>query len=206
MRSRPVLALALVGVVATTGLAGAATKPKPKPVKPVCNLVTDPAGDVTVASDNLDVVGGDLASDAKGITGVIRVKKLAATDGTAPSGFAYNFRFKVTGSDKQYYLLASSEPSPIGALTFEYGTINATNQLTATGAAKGVLDTAANEVRMTAPLDLGDGKVKPGTKFTDLQAITQRRFVVLLSGSDSTVIDPSKTYSAGAPSCVKPVV
>ena len=192
-----------LAVTAATGLSLLAAGGALAAPKPVCNLVSDPTGDVTLPSAALDVVSADIATDAKSLTGVIRVAKLANSDGTAPTGFAYNFRFKVAGDPTQFYLLASSVPSPIGQTTFEYGTISL-NRLTPLGEAKGVLDLAKSEVRVTAPTSLGSVKVKPGTKLVDLQAITQRRFVVLLSSADSTVIDEKKTYTAGTPSCVKP--
>ncbi len=194
---RTVLATSVVAAVALAGGAVAA------PAKRVCNLITDPTGDLTVPSANLDVVSADIATDAKKLTGVIRVAKLANSDGSAPTGVAYNFRFKLPGNDTQFYLLASAVPSPVGRTTFEYGTIT-TNRLTPLGEATGKFDLAKNEVRVTAPTTLGDAKVKPGSKIVSLQAVTQRRFVVLLSTADSTVINESKSYTAGSPSCVKP--
>ena len=194
---RTALVLTAAASVALAGGAVAA------PAKRVCNLISDPAGDVTLPSANLDVVSADFASDAKKITGVIRVTKLANSDGTAPTGVAYNFRFKLQGDETQYYLLASAVPSPLGATTFEYGTIT-TNRLTPLGDATGAIDLAKNEVRVSAPTTLGSAKVKPGTKVVNLQALTQRRFVALLSTADSTVIDESKSYTAGTPSCVTP--
>lgn len=196
---RPALAAAVVAALALSGAALAA------PAKPVCNLITDPTGDVTLPSPNLDIVSADIATNAKKLTGVIRVAKLANSDGTAPTGVAYNFRFKVPGQDTQFYLLASAEPSPLGDTTFEYGTIETGNRLTPLGDATGKFDLAKNEVRITAPTKLGGlANVKPGTKVVSLQALTQRRFVVLLSGADSTVLDASKSYTAGTPSCVVP--
>lgn len=196
---RPALVLSAAAVLAATGVAAAAPAPKP-----VCNLITDATGDVTAPSANLDIVSADIATDAKRITGVVRVARLANGDGTAPTGVAYNFRFKLPGDAAQYYLLASIEPAPVGATTFEYGTIETGNSLTPLGEGSGKVDLAKNEVRITAPTTLGSKKVKPGTKVLSLQALTQRRFVVLLSGADSTVIDESKTYTAGSRSCVTP--
>lgn len=195
---RTALALTATASLAFAGAAGAA------PAKPVCNLITDGTGDVTAPSANLDIVSADIGSDAKKLTGVIRVAKLATGDGTAPTGVAYNFRFMLPGSDVRYYLLASAEPSPLGATTFEFGTIETGNALTPIGDATGTFDLARNEVRITAPTSFGAVKIKPGTKLVSLQALTQRRFVVLLSGADSTVIDERKTYTAGTKTCVKP--
>ncbi len=192
---RPAVAAA---VGASLVLAGAATA-APKP-KPVCNLVTDATADTTGPSTALDIKSADIATNAKALTAVIRLEKLSTTDSSAPTGLAYNFRFKVVGGDQIYYLLASVEPEAIGGTTFEYGTV-AGAQLTKVGDAIGILDTVNNEVRMTAPLDFAG--IKKGFKLGSLQALTQRRFVVLLSGADSTVIDETKTYTSGAASCVK---
>ncbi|MBC7373347.1 MAG: hypothetical protein H7323_05090 [Frankiales bacterium] len=201
MSRTPRLALALALAVTGVTAFGASAAPAPKPV---CNLITDPTGDVTVPSANLDIVSADIASDARRLTGVIRVSKLATSDGTAPTGVAYSFYFKLPGSAVQYYLLASVEPAPVGATTFEFGTVETGNSLTPIGPATGVIDLAKSEVRITAPTTLGSVKVKPGSKIVSLQAFTQRRFVVLLSGADSTELDESKTYTAGTRSCVTP--
>ena len=190
-----------VTAAATVAFAGGATA---APAKPLCNLITDGTGDVAAPSANLDIVSADVASDAKKLTAVIRVAKLAESDGTAPTGVAYNFRFMLPGSTVRYYLLASVEPSSLGGTTFEFGTIETGNALTPIGDATGKLDLAKSEVRITAPTSFGAVKIKPGTKLVSLQALTQRRFVVLLSGADSTVIDESKSYTAGTASCVKP--
>lgn len=199
---RAALALSTVAVLAASGVAGAApARPAPKPV---CNLVVDAAGDTTGPTDALDVVSADIASDARRVTAVLRVRKLATTDGTAPTGTAYSFRFKVAGSAVQYYLLGSIEPAPVGATTFEFGTIETGNSLTPIGDATGKVDVARNEVRISAPLSFGSARLKPGVRLVDLQAFTQRRFVVLLSGADSTVIDPRRSYTTGTRSCVKP--
>lgn len=197
-RLRTAFALTAAATVAFGGAAAAA------PAKPVCNLIADGTGDVTAPSANLDIVSADVASDAKKLTAVIRVAKLASSDGTAPTGVAYNFRFMLPGSTVRYYLLASAEPSTIGGTTFEFGTIETGNALTPLGDATGTFDLAKSEVRITAPTSFGSVKIKPGTKLVSLQALTQRRFVVLLSGADSTVIDESKSYTAGTASCVKP--
>ena len=188
---RPLVAVALGVSFVVAGSVSAKTAP-------ACNLITDPAGDVTaVPSDNLDILSGDIASNAKSLTAVIRVAKLATSDSTAPTGMAYNLRFQVDGDAATYYLLSSNTPTT--GQVFEYGTV-ATNVLTKVGDATGVIDMAKNEIRITAPLDFGG--LKSGAKIGALQAFSQRRFVALLAGADSTVIDDTKTYKAGAPSCV----
>ncbi len=192
---RTATALALTGSLFAVGASQAATAP-------VCKLMTDAEGDVTaVQSKNLDIVSGDIASDSKNLTGVIRVAGLSSSDSTAPSGFGHQVRFNVDGGAVPFYFLASNEPSPIGSLTFEYGTVDG-NILTKVGDAVGVVDTKANEIRMSAPTSVFG--VKAGSKITGMQAVTQRRFVVLLSGGDSSAIDDTKTYIAGTKSCVTP--
>lgn len=170
----------------------------------VCFLIADDKGDVTLPSNNLDIVSADVGTSAKSITAVIRVAALAAelADSTAPTGYAFNFRFSAPGSDTPLYLLGSIQPGALAGTAFEFGWMDG-NFLTKTGDAKGVIDQSRNEVRITAPLAFGGrAKLTKGAKITNLQAITQRRFVVLLSGSDSTVIDEKKTHTVGTSTCV----
>lgn len=197
---RTAAALGVVTAIATAGVAQAA--PKKPAAAPVCNLVTDAEGDSTGGSSNLDIVSGDVASDAKSLTGVIRVKKLTDSDGTAPTGVGYQVRFTLPGRELPMYLLASNELGSGSA--FEFGEVNGTS-LNSLGEATGTFDLAKSEVRITAPAALdGSTKATPGTKISSIRAFAQRRFVVLLSGADSTPADALGTYTAGAPSCVKP--
>jgi hypothetical protein len=183
--------------VAAAGAAVAAPTPKP-----VCNLVQDAAGDVSAPpSDNLDIISADVATTSKRLTAVIRVKKLASSDGTSPTGVGYTMRFNVPGNAATYYLLASVEPDPIGTTTFEYGTVETGNQLTPIGDAYGVFDLAKSEVRITSPVDFKTVALKPGTIIKSLSVAAQRRYVVLLSGADTAT--STKAYVAGSPSCVK---
>ena len=156
MSRTPRLALALALAVTGVTAFGASAAPASKPV---CNLLIDPTGDVTVPSANLDIVSADIASDARRLTAVIRVSKLATSDGTAPTGVAYSFRFKLPGSAVQFYLLASVEPAPIAATTFEFGTVETGNSLTPIGPATGVIDVAASnlEPSRAAPATGGRG-------------------------------------------------
>ena len=98
MRARAVVIAGLVTAVAVGGTANAAGhKAKHKSAPPVCNLVTDPAGDApfdpTSAGapgapndPNGDILSADLASDGKFVTAVIRVKSVATpAQPTVPS-------------------------------------------------------------------------------------------------------------------------
>jgi hypothetical protein len=210
-RLRPVLASAAIGVLVLTGAVQAASA---KPA-PVCNLVTDPAGDAngsflhdgvagTPSEDAVDIVSADVATNAKVLTTALRVKKLATSSPTSPGGLHWKFFFNV--GDTQIYTQAVAAAG--AAPTFTFGTIDPTaGTSTSLGSADGVLDTAKNEVRVSVPLSALPEKPKPGSKINTL-APNAGRFV----GNDNvgTFSDPTdkatsdKTYTTGAPSCVVP--
>lgn len=201
---RPALAAGLLGVLATAGLAGAA------PAKPSCNLVQDVKGDGTgfVFTDqdylpndaNLDLVSGDIATDAKTITAVIRTDALALSDPNSPTGRAYYANFAVAG--KQLYLAVRLDAT--GAGTFSGGYIENTRQ--GLGAATGVVDVEKKEVRISAPLSLfaSQAVIKPGTKIADLNLLAQRYIGVAGPGATPSADEAvgGKVYTAGSTSCV----
>jgi len=212
--ARPVLCLALVASVTAAGAAGAATKPKPKPVKPVCNLVTDDKGDgagLVNNQDGLDVLSGDLASNAKSVTAVIRLAAapVAAGNPDAPEGAAYYFVFSVPGATNPLYLTASSDvtgkysfamgdvqPSPTGGQLYQ----NATG--TVTGHINGSVITMTVDRGVLGAL----GDVKPGQKVTGLGVEVFYPVEVPMVGGLLEEADSAsgKSYVAGALSCVKP--
>jgi len=203
--ARPALCLALVASLSAAGFAGAATRPKPKPV---CKIITDVTGDsaLTTATpvgsdDAFDIVSGDLAANAKTITGVIRVAK-AGDPSTAPFGHGFVMTFSAPGSANPLYLRYSS--SPAFGEAYEFGYDDPTNGLTTLGDASGVVDTAKNEIRISAPLRGFDAQavIKPGMKLTNITAQTSRDFIALLIYAD--VAESSKSYVVGYPSCVVP--
>lgn len=201
---RPALAAGLLGLLATAGLAGAA------PAKPSCNLVQDPKGDGTgfVFTDedylpndpNLDLISGDIASNAKTITAVIRTDALAMSDPAAPTGRAYYANFTVGGTE--LFLAVRLDASGNG--TYNGGFIDGRRQNL--GAATGVVDVAKKEVRISAPLSLfaSQAVIKPGTKIADLNLLAQRYIGVAGPGAtpsaDAAV--GGKVYTAGGKSCV----
>lgn len=201
---RPALTAGLLGVLATAGLAGAA------PAKPVCNLVQDVKGDGTgflftdqdyLPNDaNLDLVSGDIATDAKTITAVIRTDQLALSDPNSPTGRAYYANFTV--GDKELYLAVRLDAT--GAGTFTGGYIE--NTRTSLGAATGVVDVQKKEVRISAPLSLfaSQATIKPGTKILDLNLLAQRYVGAAGPGATPSADEAvgGKTYTAGARSCV----
>lgn len=207
--------------------ASAKPKPKPKP-KPVCNLVTDEAGDAQYngavpGTDADDVVGGDIAGDAKTLTGVVRVGDLPAADPTWPTGRAYFLDFSSPASAEALFL--SARVYPQGAqFVYGYRGVDPTTGLNTSytlGTATGVVDAAKKEVRISAPLSgfASKGGIKPGTSLSSLAATTWRiagqgavpsqevgpvRVPVgglLLPFDDGAAVKP---YVVGTPSCVKP--
>ena len=217
VRLRPALALGLMVAVASTGVASAAAK-KAVP-KPVCNLVSDAAGDTAVypagdiKDDAMDVTSVDLASDKTSITGVIRVKKLAASSTNAPTGMSWTVNFSADGTD---FSLAG-HATVTGDVIFDTAYAGATGGSLYGPGTTGVFDTAKNEVRITAPLsmlsaqaDLRAGK----TKITGIAGRTGSEVLVpdvtgtfgptLLSDSEfaADTTEGGAGYLAGTPSCV----
>ena len=214
MTVRPLLAL-LVAAAALAGTGVATAAPKP-----VCNLVTDPAGDSAVLpggavkDDALDITSIDIATNKKQLTGVIRVKKLAARPASAPGGSLWQVNF--TANEVEFNLSAHSLASGEVVYTSSYQT-TASGSLYA-GGTTGVVDLAKNEIRITAPLSLfaAQANIKPGkTVLSALGGSTGAEFVVpdtpnRLFGSPVLTYAPfaadeatgGKDYQASTASCV----
>jgi hypothetical protein len=216
--ARPVLCLALVASVTAAGAAGAVTKPKPKPLKPVCNLVTDPAGDATPQAplpndDSLDILSADIASDAKSFTAVIRVKNVAA-QGLSQLGSDLQVDFDLAGAEATVWMGYNN--SAYGGQAFQYGVIGKgdAGSTSPTGDAVGIIDTAKNEIRITVPVaDMNAlGKAKPGAKVSNITVSSSQVAGIAPNPSgvyafNSLPVDDAsatKSYVAGYPSCVKP--
>lgn len=200
MRARPVLVLAVLPALVLGGAAVAA----PTKAKPVCNIITDPVGDTTGPSNALDIVSGDVASNGKTFTAVIRTDELAETDVSSPTGIAWGLRFVSPKSELPYYLLATKPVD--GPIEYSYGQVDGTSLVTL-GTAKGNFDVAKKEVRIHVPVKaLG---LKPGTTITDLSAQGRRAYgdpglAALYMDADNSDASTSKPYRTNAPSCVKP--
>jgi hypothetical protein len=209
VNARPVALAALLAVAALPTASHAAPRPKPK----VCNLVVDPAGDsAPVASDAVDIVGGDIASDSRKLTAVIRLKKWADTEPTAPLGRVY--QINLTGQGGETYAFMSYFTTPAGA-SFKYGYHDATTNVdTGTGTATGKVDPAKNEIRMTVPVgslsQMGTGSFKSGARITGIE-ITVGRWLGAYASADvyggfTSPADSAaaeKSYTGGSLSCVK---
>lgn len=166
--------------------------------------------------DTLDIVSADIATDAKSITGVMRVKKLSTRAGTAPNGFTFRISFstpEVTAADRNLYLDGRVEGD--GKTVFSVGFRDRlTNLGTKLGDAVGVVDDKASEVRITAPLAFfaaTNGGIKPGMvlEFEGLDHTTARYSATNPAtggGGTSVFADVARsdaTYKAGTKSCVK---
>jgi len=205
--SRTSIALiALCATALTGGVASAAAK-----AAPVCNLVTDPAGDANgfvvtgtpLPSDSaLDILSGDVASDAKTLTGVIRLADVGA-DSTSPLGRTYYVNFSINGT--KVFLDAVIDQS--GAATYNYGDFTGTNGRKTLGPVSGVIDAAKKEIRITAPANSWSVPAKPGVMITDLDLLAQRFIGTSTTGGLTPTADEAKgttAYKAGARSCVVP--
>ena len=207
--ARVVLAGALgVSVLAAGGALAA-------PPKPVCKLVEDAAGDTFLLrsqdgagafgpqDDGMDIVSADLASNAKTLTGVIRVKKLGAS--TSPGGVSFDINFLSAASESPLYVRAVVPSS--GTPTAEAGSresLLVTSVSAPLGAGTVVVDQAKNEVRFSFPLShfTPVGGLKAGSKLSFGDVTTGRA-----AGTRAVFADVSttaKTYTVGAPSCVVP--
>lgn len=210
--SRPLVLLAASAALVTGAAAASAAPKKPAPVKPVCNLVVDEPNDTFLLrsqdgvaagpqEDALDIVSADLASDAKRITAVIRVKKLATTIATGV-GQGYELQFLNDGENTLYLSATVSNGGQAFSVGFRDPTANTATSL---GDASGVFDLAKNEVRISAPVSAfsaqGTG-VKPG-KLLSIGTITASRNLVAVNVF-ADVNEGGTTYKAGAPSCVTP--
>lgn len=226
---RLVSVLAITALLAAAGAAEATTAKKK--LKPVCNLVTDPKGDSELApltggpgapgDDTSDVVSADIASNAKTLTGVVRLAGLSNPDPESPLGMAYYVDFVVPGSSTLYFLTARLYPT---GNHFYFGYEGADpvlplNTLYAVSEGTGVVDTAKNEVRISVPLAAVAKTVKL-PKGASLSGLAAKAYRVMGQGvAPSQNVGPArapigglselmdeaagtKTYTVGQRSCV----
>ena len=223
---RTLLAVASVGVLAASGTATAAPKPKP-----VCNLVEDAKGDTFAVraqdpqkvygpqEDAFDLVSQDVAGDGKTLTGVFRVAKLAMTAGTAPGGLDYKIQFVVPGQNptkENFILNARTDRAGAPSYLLALRTVVAQGQAISTKIAEatGTFDMAKSEVRIHVPIDAVKSTTSTLAKGAELtlKGLDQ-------TSSRSTVVNPvtgtataafadvaatEKSYKLGTPSCVIP--
>lgn len=217
MRLRALLVTAVVAASAAAPAAHAA-KPKPKP-KPACNLVTDASGDVSnkfqgvdvfPADDGLDLVGADVASDAKNITAVIRLHN---SPGSATVyAKRYIAQFKVAGQANPMVLAAAITPT---GTVYNFGWYG---DGTATGTGFNYSGTAATGkvdgtvITVTAPLSAVAaeamlGPIKPGAEIKTFSITANRRVPSYTGAPGQVSVADDATgkgpYKAGQASCIK---
>jgi hypothetical protein len=206
MRNRALLAAAAVaGSVLAAGAATAGPKAS-------CRLVADPAGDATgfvvtglpLPNDEaLDIVSGDVASNSKKLTGVIRLASMAP-DSTSPTGRTYYVNFTINGTKVFLDAVVASD----GSVTFNAGDFTgASSGRNTLGPVDGVVDAAKKEIRITAPISTWPDSAKPGAKIGGLDVLAQRFIGTPTTGGATPTADEAKSdavYTAGAPSCVVP--
>lgn len=205
MRRRTTALLALTACLAGSGTALAAKAPAP-----VCNLVTDDAGDtadiVFPASDTIDIVSADVASDGNKLTAVLRVKKYTANETATIYGKRFIVAFEGAGLKPMYLTMLDYPVGP--AFNFGSTTTDATGQTsyTSDGTATGSVDAAASTITITTTAadlaEAGYGKLTKGKQLSNINAVTFRRIGNQLYTGDDAV--SSKKYTVGAASCVKP--
>lgn len=211
--TRPVLALCLGVSLVVAGSAGAAKKPTPKPV---CNLLTDDPADSGVlgpdADDNQEIIGGDLATDLKSVTAVLKLAKAPGVDPISPGGLQFYVSFLVPGTADPVYLGASM--SPTGALTWNAGAVTQDGTTTSytpdsTVPVRGKLSGTSLVISADLKAFAALAPIKKGAKLSALKAET---FGIVSAGVGpgaltpfgSDIAEDSRPYVAGTPSCVKP--
>jgi hypothetical protein len=200
--ARPVLAVAVGAGLVLSGTAGAASKPKP-----VCNLVTDAAGDATgfvvtgtpLPNDTyLDVLSADVATNAKKFAGIIRLSAVGKDSTTVLDTYYLNFSV----GEAKYFVSAQYDGT---TATFTAGDFTGTNGgRKSLGAIDGKVDPAAKTVSFSAPLSTWGFK---GTaKISGFDVLGQRYIGTSATGGATPTADEAtsdKTYTGSAPSCLK---
>jgi hypothetical protein len=212
-------------VVAASGLGLSGFAPVQAGTRPACDLVTDAPGDTTagppqapVPTDepSLDVVSADVSVNAKWVTTAVRVKKLAPGRGTAPDMWRWSAIF-AAGSTT--YLLDARWGQ--GGLYGSVGTLAGYDGQSPTWFESEIatkvrvtLDEQRNEIRATVARSALDrsGGVAIGQRLTTLRAYSWHEHTAYVSvfarpGGEYDIADwasSSKTYVAGARSCVRP--
>jgi hypothetical protein len=199
--ARPAVALATLACLAGGLHAQAAT------AKPVCNLLTDDAGDATgflvtglplPNNANLDILSGDIASNAKTVTGVLRLANIGKDSTSVADTYYVNF----TVGESTYYLAATYDGT---TATYAVGDNSGTGGTRHTiAAATGKVDAAKKTVTISTPLSTIGLTSK--AVYTDINALAQRYIGGAGRGLTPTADDATtdKTYKGGTLSCVKP--
>ncbi|HEV2890970.1 MAG TPA: hypothetical protein VGX28_11405 [Frankiaceae bacterium] len=213
MRAR---ALLVTTSLLATGLSAVAAQAATVP--PSCNMAKDGTGDtnndlegapVFPADQGLDLVGGDVASNAKNITAVIR---LAAAPGDATIYVKrYIAQFKVAGQSNPMVLAAAISAT---GTTYSFGWYGETTTGTGFNYSSTPATGSIDDKTITITASLADvaaqaelGAVKKGAKVNALTLSANRRLPALTQApgfvypADEAI--GKGVYYAGNASCVK---
>lgn len=190
--------------------------------RPVCDLVSDPSGDVSpsapgVGDSDYDIRSADIATDKRRLTVVIRLASLAPEDPSAPVSRDYEFDFVANGH--AFGMLASllTGGSNYQAVVYDV-TEPGGRSGTDLGDVTGVVDTARHEIRITAPLSLFAPYASFKQTYIDQLYVTSARAagqggttspdgrVSIGAQSTAVVVDSASSnsrYSPGRSSCVR---
>lgn len=196
-----------------------------------CRLLNDDGQElaqeraVPGSASDVTILSADVANDARDLTVVVRVRALPDVPAQAVNGAVYSFGF--SASPEHHYVLTAR----LGAeRSFEayrhtqpwYGAYEhpdglTIDQFTRLGDARGVVDLAADEIRMTVPLSMlafSRNGFRPGTRLNYLGVNTHRTHgdatvpapvpaSYLMYNQDALSGGRGLHYPAGAPSCVR---
>jgi hypothetical protein len=211
---RPARLLACTAAVAAFTLAPSATA-----AGKVCNLVVDAKGDQRMGgnhtpdgvyeSPDQDIVGGDIASNKRYVTAVVRLASLRDVDTDVPTGRSYVAAFTV-GATRYSMHAVYGVDSQSGSASNDTAGVGL-------GHVGVVWDFQSREVRMTAPVSYFGAK--PGSRIGGLTLTSNYHFgsggvsvgavpgygaYAGAFGTDSAgdTATTTRTYVAGTPSCV----
>lgn len=220
--------LAIGVVVAASGLVLSGFSPAQATSRLACDLLTDAPGDTTqgppqkpvpTSEPGLDVVSADVSVSKAWVTTAVRVKKLALGGSQAPDMWRWAMMF--TAGDVTYALTVRTG---IGDVYGEATVVHMLDADTATWSESGIgnaakvrvtLDEQRSEIRATIARSAltGSGGVGIGQRLSGLRAYTFHEHTAYVDGvfnypgGEYDIADmakSSKTYLAGARSCVKP--
>ena len=182
----------------------------PTPANAVCNLLVDPKGDAKpVQEDGLDLLGADIASNARDVTVAFRLAASpAGLAPTAPTGRAFLAEFAGSKATRRVYVRYIETPNATEAIYGYYETVIRTHEWIGPAKAR----VKGNILFVTAPvLGLsGYGKFTPGSRLSGLRVRAGRYSGIYADGdhyghnihwADDTT--KGRTYVAGSPSCVR---
>lgn len=204
-------------LVAVAAAVAFALAPSASGAARVCHLVVDAKDDQRIQgnhapdgvyeSPDLEILGGDVASNKRYVTAVLRLASLRDVDTNVPTGRRYTAAFNVGKTRYSMYGVYGADGQNAGAWNDTKGV--------GVGGASVVWDFARGEVRLTAPVRYFG--LSNGMKLTSLVLTSQHFFgsggrsfggpvggYYGATGVHSTVDSAAarRDYVAGTPSCV----